>query len=205
MRQDPFRAAISKGGAAILAGGKSSRMGRNKPTLEIGGRTLLDRCADALRPIAAPILVVADTLDRYEPAGCRIIADLYPGAGPVGGIVTALAALGEGDHIVVACDMPFLRTGVLLLLLAAASDEYDAVAPWLETGPEPLCAVYRHTCIPLLEEFLNSGQRSARHALDTLRTRRVPESDLRQADPNLSSFINLNTPEDLRRYITNPP
>ncbi len=192
-------------GAAILAGGKSSRMGQNKQTLEIDGRALLDRCVDALRPVAGRIIMIADAPGRAGLAGCEVFTDLYPDAGPVGGIVTALTALGEGFHIVVACDMPFLHTAVLHLLLDAADDEFDVVAPWLAAGPEPLCAVYRHTCIPALEEYLKSGRRSARRALDVLRTRRVDESDLRHADPSLSTFINLNTPDDLRRYAATAP
>ena len=193
------------GGGAILAGGQSSRMGRDKSMLELDGRTFLDRCADALRPIAAPIVVVADVADRFTSTRWTVVADCFPGAGPVGGIVTALRTLGRGAHVVVACDMPFLHTDLLLLLLDAVSDEYDAVVPWPESGPEPLCAVYRHTSLPILEEFLAKGGRSARHALASLGTRPIPAIDLRRTDPGLESFVNLNTPEDLRRYVEDRP
>ena len=97
---------------------------------------------------------------------------------------TTLNALGEGVHIVVACDMPFLRTSLLQLLLDAATDEFDAVVPWLADGPEPLCAVYRRTCRPLLELYLSGGGCSARGALDHLRTLRLPESELRLRNRN---------------------
>lgn len=180
-------------------------MGHDKPMLEVDGRTFLDRCADALRPIAAPIVVVADVADRFPSTEWTVVADCYPGAGPVGGIVTALRTLGQGAHLVVACDMPFLHTDLLRILLDAVSDEYDAVVPWPESGPEPLCAVYRHTGLPIMEEFLAKGGRSARHALTSLRTRPIPEIDLRRADPGLESFVNLNTPEDLRRYVVDRP
>ena len=180
-------------------------MGRDKPMLELDGHTFLHRCAEALRPIAAPIVVVADIADRFPAADWTVVADCFPGAGPVGGIVTALRTLGQGAHVVVACDMPFLHTDLLRLLLDAVSDEFDAVVPWPDSGPEPLCAVYRSTCLPLLETYLANGGRSARKALASLRMRPIPEIDLRRADPELESFVNLNTPEDLRRHVVDRP
>jgi molybdenum cofactor guanylyltransferase len=196
----------TRGGAAILAGGRSSRMGRDKALLEIDGRRLLDRCADALRPIASPIIVVADTPDRFSLPAYRTVADLYPGAGPVGAIVTALLALGEGWHLIVACDMPFLKTELLQLLVSRAGDDFDAIVPRIEDRPEPLCALYRQTCVGPLQAFLKGGERPAAHrALRAVRTRYVEEPDLRGADPHLLSFVNLNTPEDARQWTAEDP
>jgi molybdopterin-guanine dinucleotide biosynthesis protein A len=190
-----------KGGAAILAGGKSRRMGRDKATIEVGGRTLLQRCVSAVESVAAPVVIISDRVGRFRIPGCREVVDLYPDAGPVGGIVTALTELGYGAHLVVACDMPFLQTRLMEWLLHSATDEYDSVVPRPAGRPEPLCAVYRHTCIEPLRNFLDGGGRAAHLALQQLRTRYIDEEDLRRADPQLRSFINLNTPDDFLEAV----
>jgi molybdenum cofactor guanylyltransferase len=176
-------------------------MGRDKATLLVGGRTLLECCADALRPVVVEVIVVADIAERLSVPGCRVVGDLYPGAGPAGGIVTALDALGEGSHLVVACDMPFLQSALLQMLLDGATEDYDAVVPWIDGRPEPLCAVYRHTCLAPFQQFLASGQRAAHRALETIRVKRADQEELRKADPRLISFTNLNTPEDANRWL----
>jgi molybdenum cofactor guanylyltransferase len=186
-------------GAAILIGGKSSRMGSPKPLIEIDGRTLLELCVEAAMYAASPVILVGDAAGLPVPYDCRFVADRYPGAGPVGGIATALAELGPGAHLILACDMPFLNIDLLKLLLKSIGEEDDAAVPWLESGPEPLCAVYSHACLPRLETLLREGRRSARGALDVLRVKRVEENDLRAIDPNLRSFVNINTPEELER------
>ena len=189
-----------RGGAAILAGGKSLRMGRDKAMLEIGGDTMLERCIAALQPLGREILVVGDMPARKHLSECRMVEDLYPGAGPVGGIVTALSALGEEFHLIVACDMPFLQTPLLQLLIDAATDEHDAVVPWMEGRPDPLCAIYSYSCILPFQAFLSRGLRAAHRALETVHVHRIEESELRRADPELVSFVNLNTPEDVERW-----
>jgi molybdopterin-guanine dinucleotide biosynthesis protein A len=190
-----------RGGAAVLAGGKSSRMGQDKALLVWEGQTLLERCLDVVRPLADPVVVVADASDKYSVAGCRIVSDLYPNAGPVGGIATALDALGPGWHLATACDMPFLKRELLALLLDCASEAYQAVVPWINGRPEPLCAVYRSTCLPVLRTFLESGQRAAHKALERLKTLPVEEDTLRSVDPDLVSFVNVNSPEDVQRWM----
>jgi molybdopterin-guanine dinucleotide biosynthesis protein A len=195
----------ARGGGAILAGGKSLRMGHDKPLLQVSGSTLLERCAEALRPIVVEVIVVADVAERFNLSNCRVVGDHCPGTGPVGGIVTALKVLGEGTHVVVACDMPFLQTDLLQMLLEFATEDYDAIVPWIDGRPEPLCAVYRHTCAAPFLQFLASGQRAANRALETVRVKRAEEGELRKADPHLISFTNLNTPEDAGRWLGMEP
>jgi molybdopterin-guanine dinucleotide biosynthesis protein A len=185
-------------GAILLAGGKSVRMGQDKALLPWNGTTLLAHCAANLQAVTSEIVIVADRVDRYSLPGCRVAADLFPNAGPVGGILTGLTALGPGRHIAVACDMPSVQIELLRLLLSAATEEWDAVAPEVEGRLEPLCAVYRDTAVPLLRRFLEEGNRAAQKALQSLRTLRIGEEALRRVDPDLLSFNNLNTPDDLK-------
>lgn len=179
-------------------------MGRNKAMLVVDGKTLLERSVEVLLPLVDPVIVVADEEGRYPVSGFRVVADAFPGAGPVGGIVTAISALGVGAHLVVACDMPFLQADLIRLLLDAATDEFDAVVPWIADRPEPLCAIYRDSCLAPLRTFLAAGERAAHRALQTLRTRRIEERQLRTVDPQLLSFVNINTPEEAARWLAYP-
>lgn len=188
------------GGGILLAGGKSARMGQDKALLLYHGKPLLEHVAETVRPLVSEVIVVAETEDRYRLPHGRTVADLFPGAGPVGGILTGLEALGEGSHLVVACDMPALNVAVLRFLLEAATPEWDAVVPERERRAEPLCAVYRHTAAPKLRQFLASGRRAAQEALTLLQTRRIGEETLRRLDPDGLCFTNINTPEELERF-----
>ncbi|HZP83875.1 MAG TPA: molybdenum cofactor guanylyltransferase [Chthonomonadaceae bacterium] len=185
--------------AIILAGGQSRRMGQDKALLPMNGMTLLEHVVASLLRVATEVVVVADVQDKYVLPCGRVLADTFPGSGPVGGILTGLTALREGRHIVVACDMPLLNVAVLQLLLKAHTPEWDAVVPEINGQPEPLCAVYAHTAAPRLMRFLENGGRAAREALSHLRVKRVGEGVLRRIDPELACFTNVNTPEDLAR------
>ena len=156
-------------------------MGRDKALLCHNGKTMLERAVYALRPVTDRIVIVAANAEQYNVSGADTIPDLYPGAGPVGGILTGMLALGRGCHIVLACDMPMARIAVLERLLTAAHSEreVDAVVPEVAGELEPLCAVYRETASPKLAEFMKSGRRSAREALRQLNIRTIDEVELR--------------------------
>ena len=188
-------------GGVVLAGGKSSRMGQDKALLPSHGKSLLEQVIETVRPLVSDLVVVTDVAERYVLSEVRSVADLFPNTGPVGGILTGLMALGEGSHLVVACDMPCLQSSVLESLWERATPEWDAVIPERQGQLEPLCAVYRTTAIPKLQAFLETGQRAAHKAVATLNACIVREAELRALDPALACFINLNTPQDLERFL----
>jgi molybdopterin-guanine dinucleotide biosynthesis protein A len=190
---------MADGGAIVLAGGRSERMGQDKALLRHDGLTLLETVVSTLRPFACEIVIVADRAEKYALPGCRTVGDDYQQTGPLGGIVTGLRTLGAGSHLVVACDMPSLQPAVLRLLRDVAGPEWDAVVPEIGGRLEPLCALYTDTALPALEHFLADGGRALHRALGTIRTRVVPEAELRRHDPTLLTFTNLNTPDDLER------
>ena len=128
-------------GAIILAGGESRRMGSDKAALLWKGAPLIEQVIKALQPFEVPLLVVNRNENSRDYSGARSVSDLFPGTGPVGGILTGLKSCGEGWHIVVACDMPFLKREVFDLLLSEADCDFDAVVPVHEGGVEPLCAL----------------------------------------------------------------
>lgn len=174
-------------------------MGRDKALLVFGSMTLLEQVVETVRAVAGTVLVVADRAERYAlPEGVRALGDRFPGAGPLGGIVTGLEAAEMGYHLVTACDMPLLQPALLHLLLAEAEGR-DGAIPEVGGQLEPLCAVYHSRCAERLRACLETGTRAVHRAVQVLDMKRIGEETLRRADPALISFTNINTPEDLAR------
>jgi len=191
------RALFPDRSAAILAGGKSSRMGTNKALLEVGGSPMLRRTAGLLRPLVEDLFVVADDPAPYADLGLPVVPDVHPGCGAAGGIHAALSRAAHPLVLCVACDMPHLSRALLELLLAAALPEDDALLPRVRGYPEPLLAVYGRGALPGFEHAIGAGRLRVVHALEGLRVRYVEERELAAADPGLRSFVNVNTPAEL--------
>ncbi len=177
----------------VLAGGLSSRMGRDKALLEMEGVPLVQRIAGQVSNAAGTCTIIGH-LDRYLHLGYPVVPDRLPGLGPLGGIVTALESTSATWNLIVACDMP-LVTGEFLGLLVGSAMEADGDVFLPVSGLdrlEPLCAVYRRECALKLAGALDSGVRKVRQALDGLRVVRweVPQNHL---------FTNLNTVQDWDR------
>jgi len=183
--------------AAVLAGGKSTRMGANKALLEVGGQGMLRRVAALLRPLVGELFIVANDAGTYADLGLPVIPAAFPGLGAVGGIHAALRHASRPTVLCAACDMPHLSPGLLALLLGAARAGDDAVLPRVGGRPEPLLAVYGRGALPGFERAIVAGRLRVLDALDGLRVRFIDEAELERADPGLRSFINVNTPAEL--------
>jgi len=183
--------------AAILAGGRSLRMGTNKALLEVGGKGMLDRTADVLRPLVDDLFLVADDSTPYAGLGLPVIPDVHPGRGPIGGIHAALRHAAHPLVLCVASDMPHIGRGVIELLLTSARPDDDALIPRIDGRPEPLLAVYGRNALPGFEQAICAGRLRVVDAIEGLRVRYIDEPELRSADPGLRSFVNVNTPKEL--------
>lgn len=187
-------------GAAILAGGGAQRMGGvAKPLLVVDGRRIIDRQLDVLRPIFGTLLViVANDPAPYQGLNVDVVPDrVGPGAGPLAGLDAALMFFPAAVTAVVcvAGDMPFLQPALLLHLRDA--EPAPAIVPRLARGPEPLCARYDRALAPLVAASLAGGQRAMHRLIESINPRVLTETDLRRLDPDLRSFTNINTPDDL--------
>lgn len=185
----------------ILAGGMSRRMGSDKASLEIEGSTLIELLVSGFGRELGPILVVTRPGCNLRVEHSVNVHDVYQGMGPLGGLHAGLAASPDDANLLLACDMPFADPELGRYLLSLLND-HDAVVPVLEKGPEPLFAAYRKTCLAQVETNLRSGVLKMQTLLDGIRTRYVAESDLRRYDPELRSFLNVNTPEDYARALS---
>ena len=169
-------------------------MGRDKALLPFRGGVLVETVARAVEQAAGGVALVGG-FGRYESLGYAMVADLYPGDGPLGGILTALAHSAADWNLIVACDMPGVSADFLAGLLDRAERE-DAGA-LLPAGPsgrlEPLCAVYHGSSRKPLQDAFARGIRKVTAALGGLRLVRLPV-------PEAALFQNVNTPEDWAGY-----
>jgi molybdopterin-guanine dinucleotide biosynthesis protein A len=188
----------------ILAGGKSTRLGRDKASEVLTGKTLLQRAVDATAELAGTFVLVTargqSLPEVVAEAPLSTVVDAYPETGPLGGIVTGLLAVGDSPQpaLVVACDMPLLRPALLRELLRLASG-HDAVVPMVNGLPEPLCAVYAHSCINPARRLLDRGDYKVAGLLDDVDALLVPEEEWRRFDNEGLSFLNVNREDDLDR------
>jgi molybdenum cofactor guanylyltransferase len=189
--------------AAVLAGGASRRMGRDKALMTLDGRTLLERAVVAVASVARDTFVVGDRA-AYHQFGVAVVADEFPGAGPLGGIATALRHARHAHVLVVACDMPFLSVP-LLQAMAAQPRDFDVLVPVTSSVAsgqrsastyETLHAIYERSILPAIELRIARGELQVAAALAGLAVRELPEAWLREYDPAMRSFVNANRPDD---------
>ncbi|MDD2736913.1 MAG: molybdenum cofactor guanylyltransferase [Desulfuromonadaceae bacterium] len=180
----------------ILAGGGSSRMGSNKSLLLHKGSRLIEVIYRALAELFEEVLIVTNTPELYRFLPCRKVPDIYSGQGVMAGIHAGLSRSSEAAVFVVACDMPHL-SGALIRHLTTLTDGVDVVMPVTVGGFEPLHAIYRKECLPVLEELLqNTENRRVVALLSRVRVRKVIPEEIAPFDPEFTSFDNINTPEE---------
>lgn len=180
----------------ILAGGESSRMGRPKHLLPTPHGTLIDHFLKGLSPMFTEVLVVGRNLTLSRP-GIRTVDDARPEQCPLVGIYSGLCTANTDLAFVLACDLPFIKPELVRYLLSCAH-EADIVVPVVKGYYEPLCAVYRQTAIPVIQETLDRRALKITEIYDRLQLCKVTEQEIKRFDPELASFVNLNTPKQLQ-------
>lgn len=183
----------------VQAGGRSTRMGgRPKALLELGGRRLIERVLAALAPAVDDLLIVTNTPELYAYLGLPMVPDAYPEGGSLGGIYTGLRAAPGEVAFTVACDMPFLRTDVVRLVVERAGLA-DVVIPRVGGQLETLHAAYGKACLGPMEARLRAGRLKIVEFFAEVHVLEIPEAEVaRLADPALV-FMNVNTPEEFER------
>lgn len=182
----------------VLAGGKSSRMGVNKAFIEFGGRRLIEATVDCLRVLFPEVLIIANDPPRYAYLGVKVIPDLIPDSGSLGGIYTGLSAASYPTCFFVACDMPFLNADLITLLVREA-EGWDVVVPRVNGDLQPLHAVYAKSCLPLIKESIEASVLKIARFFPKAKVKIIEESALRAIDPDLLGFVNVNTPLELEQ------
>ena len=185
----------------VLAGGGSTRFGRDKALVEVGGKPMLERMIELLRGVTKQVKIVA-VPGKYAAFGADIIADRWPGEGPLGGIITALedAAKSPADrewNLILSCDMPFLtREWLAFLGQRAATSKAQVVFPHSASGPEPLCACWQTGAAAKLRSGFEGGLRKVTAGIALLRAEVLDEADWKRFDSAGRLFWNMNTAAD---------
>jgi len=181
----------------IQAGGKSTRMGgRPKALLELGGRRIVERVVDAVAPAVDGLLVVTNTPELYAFLGLPMVGDVYPDGGSLGGIYSGLTAAPGQAAFTVACDMPFLHTDVVRLVVGRAG-QGDVVIPRVGDQLETLHALYAKSCLPHMAERLAAGRLKIVEFFDRVRVVEIPAAEVAPYRDPAVVFMNVNTPDEL--------
>jgi molybdenum cofactor guanylyltransferase len=198
-----MRVEKKEAGAAgyILAGGGSTRFGRDKALVEVGGLPMLGRMIALLQSVAKTVKVVGAP-EKYAKFEREMVGDKWPGEGPLGGIITALEDAAKSAaqpewNLIVSCDMPFLTQEWLTFLCErAAKSKAQVVVAHSAHGPEPLCACYRTDIAASLRAAFESGVRKVTQALKQVTTEVLDEADWKRFDSAGRLFWNMNTAAD---------
>jgi molybdopterin-guanine dinucleotide biosynthesis protein A len=187
----------------ILAGGSGTRLGEFKPLAPFGDRTLIEHVAGLLRQVVDEVVVsvALGTSDRYDGIfdDARIVEDRERDRGPLEGLAAGLRAAAGEYTLVSPCDTPFLAEGVCRLVIRTAMGT-DGAVPFVRGYFEPLHGAYKtSTCARAFDESLSEGKRKPKDAYEKLDIAPVYEGLLREIDPELRSFWNINSREDLER------
>lgn len=180
---------------AILVGGQSRRMGRDKSLLPVAGIPLVERVAACLASCLGEVILVGDRPERFASLGLPVVPDLHPGSA-LGGIHAALCYARGRGVFVAPCDLPFPSTPLLHHLLSLAPG-YDVVVPRSPQGLEPLFAYYGPGCLAPVEELLARGNYRILDFYPRVRTLEVDLAGIPSLAPDGRAFLNINTPEDL--------
>jgi len=193
----------------VQAGGGSTRFGKDKALVELGGKTMLARTTELVAQVCSEVMIVAEA-GKYVNAPAPVLADCWPGQGPLGGILTALQVSerrgSSSDwNLIVSCDMPFLMGEWLgFLCERAARSAAQVVVADSASGLEPLCACWKTAAGPAIQAAFHAGVRKVAEAMRRLPMEVLDEQVWKRFDTEGRLFRNMNTPEDFeeaRRII----
>ena len=190
----------------VLAGGGSTRFGQDKALVEFDGRPMLLRMREMLGSVLGSATVIAGER-KYAGIGVESVADRWPGEGPLGGIVTALALSAESKrpiqwNLIVGCDMPFVtREWLAYLAERGAASNAEVIVPESAGGLEPLCACWRTTASANLQRAFDNGVRKITEAMKSLEMEILDEPVWKRFDSAGRLFWNMNTPTDYNEAL----
>jgi molybdenum cofactor guanylyltransferase len=182
----------------VLAGGVSSRYGENKALVAVEGIPLIERVLRTMDAIFHHVIVITNTPYVYAHLRVPMFEDVVKGLGPLGGIYTGLMAIPDSAGFFVACDMPFLNPR-LIRHMVAIRDDFDVVAPRISGWIEALHGLYAKRCQRSIEQLIRSGVYQTFRFFPSVAARFVEDDEIRRFDPDMRSFLNINSPDELTR------
>lgn len=200
--EHPGGPSSNKLSAIVLAGGYSCRMGQDKALLPWRGRTLIEGLVAQMKELSDDVLVITGLEIRYDDVlDVPIFADEIKDCGPMGGLYTGLKRARYDYSLAVACDMPLVGSALVELLSQEIDGRIQAIVPEVQGHRVPTLAIYHKKCLAVIERLLSQGRASLQDLVNSVPTKTLPENQLREVDPSLCSFTNVNTPEDWQKLV----
>jgi molybdopterin-guanine dinucleotide biosynthesis protein A len=184
----------------ILAGGKNARMGREKAYLRIGERTIIEEQSDALSRIFDEIIIVANSQNYFENIDVKVVTDIIPDSGPLGGLYSGLAVSSNIHSFLLACDMPFINLQLIDYMIKQIG-ENDIVIPVSSKGIETLFAVYSLNCLETIRRQVEFKNLKLLDILTFFKVRYISQEEVEKFDPKEFSFFNVNSPKDYEEAL----
>jgi len=187
----------------ILAGGKSSRIGlnKNKGQMKLMGVNLIDRIVSnitSIEGISEKDIVIVGSKEKF-PQFEKVVEDVYPQKGPLGGIFSGLRASKTLYNLVIGCDMPFIETKLIKYMIQKIENHDIIIPKYQQDLFEPLCAIYSKKCLEVMEKSIKGGKLAVRCIFSYLNIRWIREKEITRYDPELYSFFNINFKSDFIR------
>ncbi len=186
--------------ALILAGGENSRFLSHKALAEVQGKRIIETAIELFKKYFKSIYISTNTPEIFFYLGLPMIGDLMPQKGPMTGMYSSLVSTGADELFVAACDIPFIQTGVVELIISKYTGQ-TAVIPVYEGRPQPLIGIYSANTQEAMRRCLMQNRLSVRDLLQDIRADLIAEEEVRTADPEGRTFVNINTLEDYRNLV----
>jgi len=181
----------------ILAGGMNKRFsGRDKAFLSVGGKRIIDHLYSLFDALFEDIILVTNDPYKYLEWDMNIVTDLFSVRSSLTGIHAGLFYTLNPFAFFAACDTPFLKKELVETIISSIEQRVDVVIPETPAGLEPLCAVYSKECLKPVERQIIQKKFKIEQLFKKQRVKKIPEKILREKDPDLISFFNINTPQD---------
>lgn len=185
----------------ILAGGKSRRMGSNKAFLKYGNKTFIEHQIAKLKTIFSEIIISSNDHNIYEGLNLPVVSDVIPEKGPLSGICAGLLYTKNSHVFVIACDMPFVCENAIMYL-KEYTGKYDVVVPQTEYGLEPMHAFYSKKCIQPMYRHIKEGKLRIIDFFSEVNVKVVDKKEFKNLGAIEHPLLNLNTPDEYKKYIT---
>jgi len=184
----------------ILAGGRNSRFPGIKKTFhEINGKKIMDIIYEILSSIFDEIIIVTNEPHEFTEWDALIVSDIDQSRCSLAGIHAGLYYSSKKHIFVSACDTPFLNRELIVYILSQINPKFDVIIPETEGGFEALCAVYSRDSLPAIEKNLQNRVYMVKKFFKKNRVKVISRKKIKKFDPDMNSFFNINTPEDLEK------
>ncbi|MFQ6082703.1 MAG: molybdenum cofactor guanylyltransferase [Candidatus Aminicenantia bacterium] len=181
----------------ILAGGESKRL-KDKAFLKVGQKTIIEELIAKLIQLFEEIIIVVNSSQKFKHLGVRLIKDLIPSKGPLGGLYSGLSVSSNVHNFLIACDMPFINPN-LIKYMSQQIEDYDIVVPLTNRGFEALYAFYSINCLEKIKKQIEAGNLKIIDIYPYFKVRYITPREIEKFDPEGLSFFNMNTEEDLEK------